>query len=374
VARALRRTGSALLPTLVCLIAQAAERHWEIQYSYRQVDSALSINDFLFTSETRGIVCGFTTDRRGKENPLVLTPRDGGALWAETPVKEAGLSLFFLDDSTGWMVTDKGVWETAESGRSWTKLKTAPSGLLRVWFLDKKHGFAAGLEKRVFETTNGGDTWTLLPISAEAQGDATYTTYGEIAFSGNNGIISGWNIPPRRGGPDWMETERAGKRPQLPNLTILLQTIDAGKTWTKSEASLFGQITRISMAPQGVALGLIEYRDEFEYPSEVYRVNTRRDGSSDSVFRDKTRAITDVRTFAESNRALIAGFETEGTIYRSPIPGKLKVLTSDDLENWQEMKVDYRAVAHRAMIAGPDEKHLWIATDTGMILKLVTTE
>ncbi len=61
-----------------------------------------------------------------------------------------------------------------------------------------------------------------------------------------------------------------------------------------------------------------------------------------------------------------------GTIYRSPIPGKLKILTSDDFEQWSEMKVDYRAVAHSAMIAGPDEDHLWIATDTGMVLKLVT--
>ena len=35
------------------------------------------------------------------------------------------------------------------------------------------------------------------------------------------------------------------------------------------------------------------------------------------------------------------------------------------------MAVDYRAVAHSAIIAGPDENHVWIATDTGMILKLV---
>ena len=54
-----------------------------------------------------------------------------------------------------------------------------------------------------------------------------------------------------------------------------------------------------------------------------------------------------------------------------PIPGKLKVLTSDDLTNWTEMMVDYRAVAHAALITGPDDKHVWIATDTGMILKLV---
>jgi hypothetical protein len=47
------------------------------------------------------------------------------------------------------------------------------------------------------------------------------------------------------------------------------------------------------------------------------------------------------------------------------------VLTSDDLTNWTEMMVDYRAVAHAALITGPDDKHVWIATDTGMILKLV---
>jgi photosystem II stability/assembly factor-like uncharacterized protein len=272
------------------------------------------------------------------------------------------------------MITDKGMWETAESGHSWTKIKGAPSGLLRVWFLDKKHGFAAGLEKRVFETTNGGDTWTLLPVAKEAQGDATFTTYGEIAFSGNNGIISGWNVPPRRGGPDWMEPEQAAKRKQLPNLTIFLQTKDGGKTWIKGETSIFGQVTRISLSATGAALGLIEYKDEFEYPSEVYHINLQGRGTSTSAFRQKDRAITDVRTFDDSRHGLIAGYETEGTIYRSPIPGKLKVLRSDDLDHWEEMTVDYRAVAHRAMIAGPDETHLWIATDTGMILKLVADE
>ena len=348
-----------------------AASHWDVQYNYRQLDSTLSITDFLFTSQTRGIVCGFTTDRRGKESPLVLTTNDGGAHWASTPVKETGVAMYFLDDSTGWMVTDKGIWQTAESGRSWTKLKGAPSGILRIWFLDKKHGFAAGLEKRVFETTNGGDTWTLLPISKDAQGDATFTTYGEIAFAGNRGIISGWNVPPRPGGPDWMEPERAAKRPQLPNLTILLQTADGGQTWKKEETSIFGQITRISLANGGKSLGLIEFKDEFQFPSEVYQIDMRAGGKSTSSFKQKDRAITDVRAFDGTSHGLIAGYETEGSIYRSPIPGKLKVLRSDDLEHWDEMPVDYRAVAHRAMIAGPDEEHLWIATDTGMILKLV---
>ncbi len=39
---------------------------------------------------------------------------------------------------------------------------------------------------------------------------------------------------------------------------------------------------------------------------------------------------------------------------------------------WDEMKVDYRAVARTVMLAGPDAEHVWAATDTGMILHLNT--
>ncbi|MES1258696.1 MAG: hypothetical protein ABUS51_09700, partial [Acidobacteriota bacterium] len=141
---------------LLGVSAAHAQPHWDIQYRYRQIDSTLTINDLAFPSEKRGIACGFTTDRKDKDKPLVLVTSDAGEHWTETPVKEAGISLFFLDDSTGWMVTEKGIWTTAESGRTWTKLKQAPSALLRVWFLDRQHGFAAGLQKRVFETLDGG--------------------------------------------------------------------------------------------------------------------------------------------------------------------------------------------------------------------------
>jgi len=360
---------SALFFAAACVTVLAAP-HWEIQYRYRQVDSTLTINDISFPSEKRGIVCGFITDRKDKDRPVVMVTSDGGANWTETTVKETGTSMYFLDDSNGWMVTDKGIWSTQESGRSWAKLKGAPSGIIRVWFLDAQHGFAAGLQKRVFETTDGGESWTILPIIKEVQGDAVYTTFGEISFTGNKGIISGWNLPPRRGGPDWMEPERAGARKQLPHYGVLLQTVDGGKTWIKSEASVFGEVTRISLTPQGTGLGLIQFKDVFEYPSEVMNINVRT-GKSERAYRAKDRAITDIRLFKGTPTAILAGFEPSGPIYNSPIPGKLKVLISKDLQNWSEMEVDYRAVAHTATIAGPDEEHLWIATDTGMILRLV---
>jgi hypothetical protein len=359
------------LPLLLLLSGPAmAEPHWDIQYRYRQLDSTLTINDIVFPGEKRGIVAGFTTDRKQKDHPLVMVTSDGGANWTDFPVKETGLSLFFIDDSTGWMVTERGIWTTSESGRNWSKLKNAPGGMSRVWFLDRQHGFAAGLEKRVFETKDAGDTWTILPILSEVEGNSLFTTFGEIAFAGDKGIISGWNIPPRHGGPDWMEADRSTARKELPHYAVLLETLDGGKKWTKSDASVFGQISRISLTPQGTGLGLLEFRDEFPYPSEVQKINLHT-GRSDRAFREKDRAITDVRLFAGSNLAIIAGYETSGPIFRSPVPGKVKILSSSDMDTWTEMVVDYRAVAHSVLLAGTDENHVWAATDTGMILKLV---
>ena len=85
------------------------------------------------------------------EDNYVLLTSDGGGHWTLVPVKEPGSSLYFLDDSLGWMVTDKGIWQTEEAGRSWHKLNTPKDmkDILRVWFLDRQHGYAVGERKRV---------------------------------------------------------------------------------------------------------------------------------------------------------------------------------------------------------------------------------
>jgi hypothetical protein len=46
-------------------------------------------------------------------------------------------------------------------------------------------------------------------------------------------------------------------------------------------------------------------------------------------------------------------------------------LTTTDFVKWNEMKVDKRAAGVRVLLAGPDAEHLWAATDTGMLLKMV---
>ena len=80
-----------------------AEQRWDIQYRYRDIDSTFTINDLVFPSAQRGIARRYTTDRKDKDRSVVLLTSDGGQQWAETPVKETGLALFFLTTPrAGW--------------------------------------------------------------------------------------------------------------------------------------------------------------------------------------------------------------------------------------------------------------------------------
>jgi hypothetical protein len=224
---------------------------------------------------------------------------------------------------------------------------------------------------------DGGASWTKLPIANEPKSNAKFTSYTWIDFAPGNrsGIIVGASRPPRRDAqrlPEWLDPETAASRREWPALSILLETQDGGKNWKPSTVSIFGHITRVRLGPRYNGLALMEYTESFPWASEVYLLNWAN-GKSSSLFRDKRRAITDVATPA-SGLAYLAGYEITGALRHGPIPGKLKVLESTDWKNFQEMEVDYRAVANRAILATAGEKDLWIATDTGMILKLAGQE
>ncbi|MCU1259853.1 MAG: glycosyl hydrolase, repeat-containing protein [Bryobacterales bacterium] len=364
-------TRRALISVFLFVAALPAAERWDIQYSYDQLQSSLVITDLKFPSAKRGIASGYVVDK-GKSKPTVVVTSDGGLHWTLVPVKEIGNSLFFLDESIGWMITDKAIWQTEEAGRSWQKVNTPKDmkDLQRLWFLDRKHGWAVGERKQAWETTDGGVTWTAMAAAAEPKVNADYTTYSVVSFANSReGIIAGWDEPPRHERvPDWMDPEAAKKRRQWPSTLVLLQTRDAGKTWDASTASIFGRVTKISFAPDSSSIGLIEFTDNFEWPSEVYRVNGH-DGKSTRIFRRADRAISDVAVMP-SGTVYLAGKQSTSVVHSSPIAGKLKILRSLDKESWEEMPVDYKVEAHRAMIAAPDENNIWVATDTGSILKL----
>lgn len=350
----------------------AAAPRWEMRYFYDENRSTLAISDLRFPSPRRGVAIG-AIEEKDKTRGVAVVTSDGGAHWSLVPLKEIGLSVYFLNDTLGWMVTAKGVWQSDEGGRSWRKLPGTPKGILRVHFLDPRHGYAAGLKKSVWETQDGGKQWTRVAAADEPKANADYTAYTTIAFATPKvGIISGLSQPPRRSDsgalPDWLEPEKAARRRVWPHMSINLETRDGGQHWSVSTASVFGRVMDVSLTPEGRGLALFEFSGSFQYPSEVYELNLKT-GKPTLAYRNKIRAVTDV-ALIPSGPGYLAAVAATGELLRTPIPGKLKMLRSDDLANWKEMEVDYRATARRAVLAAADARNIWVATDTGMILKL----
>jgi hypothetical protein len=367
-----RRTAIQLLATQA---AGAAEKpsgpRWVLQYFYDKNQETFNINDFQFISATFGIAVGWVSDKKGKPKPMSAVTRDGGAKWDMQPLPDVGLSMFFLNDSLGWLVGEKAIWRTEEGGRGWKKLKIPKdTDVNRVYFRDAEHGWAVCQRKLVLETKDGGLSWSEVAVAEKVNANPEFTSYNSIEFvDKDTGVIIGSSIPPRAGDnrPAWMDPESASKRRELPLLNITIETRDGGVTWTPQTAPAFGQTVRLRLRPDRYGLVLLRFSNAFDWPSEVYMLKPK--GGSTRVYREKERVVTDVAWITPS-RAMLVAIEPPGRLAQLPIPGKLHVLQSDDMTQWTEMKIDYRAFGTRAMLSVVSPEVAWIATDTGQILRL----
>ncbi len=349
-----------------------AER-WKLQFFHDEDQSNLSISDLAFPSANTGIACGILFKKQGeKAQGVVVVTRDGGNTWKRVEVSDHPVSLFFVDESVGFMATNKGIWKTQERGLTWKKLKGV-NGIQRLYFLDANRGFAVGAEKQMIATEDGGLTWTPVPDAKKPTSAPAITGYQWITFDGDKrGVVLGSAVPARRRTtlvPDWADPEAASQEREWPTLSISLETRDSGKTWELQTAPVFGRIARIMFWPKGIfSMSLVRYEKTFTVPSELYLID-RRNGKSTSVFKEKGTAITDF-AFTSSSTGLAAAIELPGTMANLPLPGKLKILKSDDFKNWSTIPVDYRASGTRATLAVVDAKNAWVALDSGMILHL----
>ncbi|HVP00465.1 MAG TPA: YCF48-related protein [Bryobacteraceae bacterium] len=372
---------------LFCVaILPAAAQKWSTQYFYDELRKELEITDLAFPTAQTGIAVGAIYDlASGGERHISILTSDGGAHWTQAPLREYPRSVFFLNEKLGWMVTDKALWGTVDSGRTWKKLcdqlkpdkKLEPPTmiglLLRVWFLDESHGFGVGLQKTIVETKDGGRSWSPVEAAKKPEGNPAFTAYTHIVFANSkNGVIFGGSQPPRRDEgmrgslPAWMDPESAAKRKAIPSLTLMAETTDGGATWSVVSVPLQGIVTsaRITAKEGLIVMG---FDESFQWPSDVYRLADRKTGR---VFRDKSPRVIDALLF-NGPRAFLAGVEPTGKMNTAPIPGKVRILESSDFQTWTEMKVDYKATGRQVILAGPDPEHLWVATDTGRILHLV---
>jgi hypothetical protein len=207
-----------------------------------------------------------------------------------------------------------------------------------------------------------------MAVSDEVKTSEDRTVFHALTFlNDSRGIIAGKVEPRSDELPIWMEAEPELER-EVPSLSVVVESADGGQTWKTTSTSMFGRITTVRSSRRlPFAIALIEFDRYFTYPSELFRIDTKT-GNSQRIFRDKEFAINDVVVLPDGT-VVAAGFEPPGRLVRTPGPGKLRVMRTSDLSVWSTVDVDYRAVARRVSAGAAPDGTVWLATDTGMILR-----
>ena len=356
------------------LLPVIAADKWNVAYQHDQDESSLFLRAIEFAGDQRGIAIGILTEK-GRQRPVALVTANAGRSWDQVKLKDEPLSLTCFTDEVCWISTPGGVWRSDEGGREWTKI-SGTKNIMKMQFVSATKGWAGGAFKSAWETNDGGKTWTLLPVLKDVKATPQYAGFLAVAMHGDYGMIGGNSRAPRRDDsiyPDWMVPEEVSRRREFPGMMLLLETRDAGKTWTPSTNSVFGTLTALRIRPEGgSAAALLEYFHTFETPSEVLLVDFKT-GRNRSIFREKNTAITDV-SLGANGAVVVSGVDATG-LRTLPIPQKVRFLEAVIQEGsanfvWTKMDVDYRVIARRVQLARQPNGRLWAVTDSGMILRL----
>jgi len=158
------------------------------------------------------------------------------------------LSVFFIDENSGWTVGDRGtIIHTTNGGTNWTAQGDRVGALKSVHFVSENIGWTVGGE-HILKTTDGGANWT--DQSKPAIGPYTSCYF----LDANNGWASGisfilWTT---NGGTKWNLTDLWG----IPGLAIMdlyfantntgwavsyydviLKTTDGGLSWSQQNSN-----------------------------------------------------------------------------------------------------------------------------------------
>lgn len=333
---------------------------WRIKFFHDRNDSAIDFNELVSPAAGTAYAFGAFAEDGKRPRGVLVASRDSGKSWETIKLPDLPVSADFTDASNGWLVVRDAVHRTTDGGVTWKRVAKL-KGVLRVKFLNLNRGFAVGYPKAVWSTNDGGVSWAKVPEALDSVSRPENTTFSTISFATETrGLITGFSRPPRRGAaaPEWMDPE--GQKPLVPNLMLVLETMDGGQTWKPQTVSVFGQVTKVVWGRGGFAL--MDFGAGFQYASEIVNL-----GDSSASFRSKDRAIKDIAY--HDGRMWAAGTVVAGKLSQLPIPTRIEVVQSIDFKNWYSTPVDYRAVANRIKIAFGG-KQGWLATDGGMILAL----
>ncbi len=119
--------------------------------------SFYSILDLKFVNKDTGWVCNDASLDGG-----IFKTTNGGGSWVRqtTASQLAPVKLFFINQDTGWALTDNQIFKTINGGTNWTILNTFGFGLKDLFFISNDTGWIIrNSSNGIFKTTDGGLNW-----------------------------------------------------------------------------------------------------------------------------------------------------------------------------------------------------------------------
>ncbi len=110
----------------------------------------------------------------------IYTTHNGGTSWQSTaPMANLNPAVSFIDSNHGWAMSNShngSIYSTSDSGKHWTQISAQlaanVTSISKIDFVSSTNGWAiatiAGKASALFQTTNGGKTWTQVDTLASA--------------------------------------------------------------------------------------------------------------------------------------------------------------------------------------------------------------
>ncbi|MGB0864738.1 MAG: WD40/YVTN/BNR-like repeat-containing protein, partial [Saprospiraceae bacterium] len=144
-------------------------------------------------------------------------------------------SIYFKDANTGWVyIIDGRIYKTTDGGSTWTLLTTLTGGLFNNFsFGDANTCFGALSSNSLMKSTDGGDNWSTLAIGGSIAFYDTYATDANNCWAvGYNGAI--YNTID--GGTTWTQ-----QTSNTTNILLGVHFVDANTGWA---VGVFGTILK----------------------------------------------------------------------------------------------------------------------------------
>jgi photosystem II stability/assembly factor-like uncharacterized protein len=195
---------------------------------------ATKVASFSFLSASTGLV-------EQADGTIFLTTNGGQTLEAKTPVPLNGATpaqLRFVSPTTGFAVTSGPgggrIFRTTDGADSWTQVAVTGASLSDIDFVTPTTAYAVGANSTLLHSTDGGNTWTTLPL--ELPGGTGALTLTQISCSDETHCLIA--TAPASGG----------------NTNVLVRTTDGGITGTLVSASKQNLLS-VAFSTAGNAVG-----------------------------------------------------------------------------------------------------------------------